>query len=142
MISTKDAAERYVVSRSTIRRWSKEDGYCVEYDGYGVAFYAEEEVLKSAEKRGYSDHFESSDSKAASTAPGRIAFIHDLTLSGRYHREDGGGGVKVELYQDGSDQTIALTAGLADGDLFDEDSVDFLYFAISDAIADWNQGRS
>ena len=141
MISTKDAAERYGVSRSTIRRWSKEDGYCVEYDGYGVAFYAEEEVLKSAEKRGYSDHFESRDSKAASTAPGRIAFIHDLTLSGRYHREDGGGGVKVELYQDGSDQTMALTAGLADGDLFDEDSVDFLYFAISDAIADWNQGR-
>ena len=142
MISTKDAAERYGVSRSTIRRWAKEDSYHGKPGDYGATVYPEAEVNKSAEKRGYSDYFESSDSKAASTAPGRIAFIHDLTLSGRYHREDGGGGVKVELYQDGSDQTIALTAGLADGDLFDEDSVDFLYFAISDAIADWNQGRS
>ena len=53
LISTKGAAERYGVARSTIRRWAKEDSYHGKPGDYGATVYPEAEVHKSAEKRGH-----------------------------------------------------------------------------------------
>lgn len=53
LISTKDAADRYGVSRRSIHRWAKQDGYYAVHGHRKEAFYPADKIEQSARERGW-----------------------------------------------------------------------------------------